>query len=149
MREALARHREDPACAGCHLEMDAIGFALENFDAVGQWRERDAGVEIDAASELPDRTAIDGVAGLRNYLAQHPDRVARAFTEKLLMYALGRNIQYYDAPAVRTIVRDAASDGYGFASIVEGIVLSVPFRMRNPRDGAAANTAATVTDANR
>ena len=149
MREALARHREDPTCAGCHLEMDAIGFALENFDAVGQWRERDAGVEIDAASELPDGTAIDGVAGLRNYLAQHPDRVARAFTEKLLMYALGRNIQYYDAPAVRTIVRDAASDGYGFASIVEGIVLSVPFRMRNPRDGAAANTAATVTDANR
>ncbi len=149
LREALERHREDPACAGCHYEMDAIGFALENFDAVGQWRDRSAGVEVDAASELPDGTLIDGVTGLRNHLAQHPDRFARAFSEKLLMYALGRNIQYYDAPAVRTIVRDAASDGYSFASIVEGIVLSVPFRMRNPRGGTAENAAAAVTEANR
>ena len=148
-REALERHREDPACAGCHYEMDAIGFALENFDAVGQWRDRTAGVEVDATSELPDGTPIDGVTGLRNHLAQRPDRFARAFSEKLLMYALGRNIQYYDAPAVRTIVRDAASDGYSFASIVEGIVLSVPFRMRNPRGGTAENAAAAVTEANR
>ncbi len=144
LREALERHREDPACAGCHYEMDAIGFALENFDAVGQWRDRSAGVAVDAASELPDGTAIDGVAGLRNHLARHPDRFARAFTEKLLMYALGRNIQYYDAPAVRTIVRDAASDGYGFASIVEGIASSVPFRMRNPRGAAAVDANANA-----
>ena len=152
LREALERHREDLACAGCHYEMDAIGFALENFDAVGQWRDRAAGVEVDASSELPDGTAIDGVAGLRNLLAQHPDRFARAFAEKLLMYALGRNIQYYDAPAVRTIVRDAATEGYSFASIIEGIVRSVPFRMRNPRGRTAADaernptTAVTETD---
>ncbi len=148
MREALARHREDPACAGCHVEMDAIGFALENFDAVGQWRDRDAGTEIDATSVLPDGTVIDGIAGLRNHLAQRPERFARAFTEKLLMYALGRNVQYYDAPAVRAIVRDAAEEGYAFASIVAGIVRSVPFRMRKPRDDTAANAAAE-TEANR
>lgn len=131
MREALARHRADPACAGCHVEMDAIGFALENFDATGKWRDRDAGTAIDAASELPDGRAIDGIAGLRDFLAARPERFAGAFTEKLLMYALGRNVQYYDAPAVRAIVRDAANDNYAFASIVTGIVRSVPFRMRN------------------
>jgi len=131
MREALARHRADPACAGCHFEMDSIGFALENFDATGQWRDFYAGTAIDAASALPDGTRVDGIAGLRAYLTQDPERFARAFTEKLLMYALGRNVQYYDAPAVRAIVRDAADDDYSFASIVKGIVGSVPFQMRN------------------
>jgi hypothetical protein len=135
MRAALSRHRADPACAGCHVEMDAIGFALENFDAIGQWRTRDAGEAIDAMSTLPDGTVIDGVAGLRRFLTTHPERFARAFTEKLLMYALGRNVQYYDASAVRAIVRKAASDDYAFASIVEGIVASVPFQMRNPQPG--------------
>ena len=131
MRAALGRHRADPACAGCHVEMDAIGFALENFDAIGQWRTRDAGETIDATSMLPDGTVIDGVLGLRQFLTSHPERFARAFTEKLLMYALGRNVQYYDAPAIRAIVRTAANDDYAFASIVKGIVASVPFRMRN------------------
>ncbi|WP_428100011.1 DUF1592 domain-containing protein [Candidatus Rariloculus sp.] len=146
MREALARHREDPACAGCHVEMDAIGFALENFDATGQWRDRDAAAPVDSTSALPDGTIIDGVAGLRSYLALHQDRFARAFTEKLLMYALGRNVQYYDAAAVRAIVRDAGNEGYAFASIVEGIARSVPFQMRNARDGATSSVA--VTEAN-
>jgi len=131
MREALARHRADPACAGCHLNMDAIGFALENFDATGRWRDWDAGTPVDAASELPDGTPLHGIAGLRAYLAQNPDRFVRAFTEKLLMYGLGRNVQYYDAAAVRAIVRAAENDGYSFASIVTGIVRSVPFQMRN------------------
>ena len=133
MREALARHREDPACAGCHYDMDAIGFALENFDATGRWRDWDwiAGAAIDPASELPDGTPIDGVAGLRAYLARNPERFVRAFTEKLLMYAIGRNVQYYDAPAVRAIVRGARNDDYAFASVVTGIVRSVPFQMRN------------------
>jgi len=130
MREALARHRADPACAGCHYEMDAIGFALENFDATGRWREMDAGSSIDAASELPDGTAVAGVEGLRAFLVKNPERFARAFTEKLLMYAVGRNIQHYDAPAIRGIIRAAEDDGYSFASIVNGIVQSVPFQMR-------------------
>ena len=133
MRAALTRHRADPACAGCHAGMDAIGFALENFDAVGQWREWDADAPIDAASTLPDGTVIDGLAGLRDFLTRNPERFARAFTEKLLMYALGRNVQYYDAPAVRAIVHEAANEGYTFAAIVEGIVRSVPFQMRNPQ----------------
>ncbi len=131
MREALARHRSDPACAGCHVQMDSIGFALENFDAVGQWRDWDAGQMLDANSEMPDGTVLDGVAGVRRFLARDPERFARAFTEKLLMYAIGRNVQYYDAPAVRAIVRDAADDDYAFASIVKGIARSVPFQMRN------------------
>jgi mono/diheme cytochrome c family protein len=133
IRAALVRHRADPNCATCHAEMDALGFALENFDAIGQWRTADADTPIDARSELPDGTAIDGVAGLRALLVRDPERFARAFTEKLLMYALGRNVQYYDAPAVRAIVRKAASDDYAFASIVTGIVHSVPFQMRTPQ----------------
>jgi hypothetical protein len=130
MREALARHRTNPVCASCHVQMDALGFALENFDPTGQWRDRDAGVAIDAASELPDGTPIAGVAGLRAYLAAHPERFVRAFTEKLLMYAVGRNLQYYDAPAVRAVVRDARQRNYSVAAIVTGIVNSMPFQMR-------------------
>jgi hypothetical protein len=133
MRAALTRHRADPVCASCHAGMDAIGFALENFDAVGQWREWDADAPIDAASALPDGTVIDGIAGLRAFLTRNPERFARAFTEKLLMYALGRNVQYYDAPGVRAIVREAANAEYAFAAIVKGIVRSVPFQMRNPQ----------------
>jgi hypothetical protein len=130
MREALARHRADPVCASCHVHMDALGFALENFDAVGQWRERDAGSPVDATSVLPDGTRVDGVVGLRHYLADHPEQFVRAFTEKLLMYAIGRNVQYFDAPAVRTIVRDARDDHYSIQALVTGIAQSVPFQMR-------------------
>ena len=130
MREALARHRADPACASCHVHMDALGFALENFDAVGQWRERDAGAPVDATSVLPDGTRVEGVVGLRQYLADHPEQFVRAFTEKLFMYAIGRNVQYFDAPAVRAIVRDVREDHYSLAAIVTGIALSVPFQMR-------------------
>ena len=116
---------------------------MENFDAVGQWRDFYAGETVDAASVLPNGTAIDGVVGLRSYLAADPERFVGAFTEKLLMYALGRNVQYYDAPAVRAIVRDAATDDYAVASIVKGIVSSVPFLMRNAAQEsitAVANT---------
>ncbi|HEX7081525.1 MAG TPA: DUF1592 domain-containing protein [Gammaproteobacteria bacterium] len=144
MREALARHRADPACAACHARMDAIGFALENFDAVGRWRDTDAGQPIDASSTLPDGTPIDGLAGLEQFLTRDPERFAAAFTEKLLMFAIGRNVQYYDAPAVRRIVREAARDDYAFASIVKGIVKSVPFRMRNARAGERVAAAADM-----
>jgi hypothetical protein len=138
MRDAMIKHRANPACAGCHAKMDPIGFALEHFDAVGRWRDDDAGKPIDTASELLDGSVVDGLAGVRSLLLEHPELFVSALTEKLLMYALGRNVQYYDAPAVRTIVRAAAERNYEFAAIVEGIVESVPFRMRTARGAAEA-----------
>jgi hypothetical protein len=142
LREAMIRHREDPACSGCHAKMDPIGFALEHFDAVGRWRDEDAGVPIDAASELPDGTVIDGPEGVQALLTSRPELFVGALTEKLLMYALGRNVQYYDAPAVRAVVRTAAARNYEFSAIVEGIVASVPFKMRAGRVAATATTVA-------
>jgi hypothetical protein len=130
MREATVRHRASPVCASCHALMDPIGFAMENFDAVGKWREIDADAPIDASGVLPDGTRIDGLAGLKQALLAKPERFASAVTEKLLMYALGRNLQYYDGSAVRRIVRDAARSQYTFSALVSGIVKSVPFQMR-------------------
>jgi mono/diheme cytochrome c family protein len=130
LRESMARHRENPECASCHAQMDPIGFAFEHFDAVGRWRETDGGLPIEAASTLPDGRVVDGVEGVKQLLLGDPERFVGAVTEKLLMYALGRNIQYYDRPAIRAIVRDAAADDYTFPALVRGIVLSVPFRMR-------------------
>src|SRR5262249_387021 len=121
MREAMTKHRASPACASCHARMDPIGFAMENFDAVGRWRERDSGKAIEAE---------DGVAGLKRMLLEHSGEFVSAVTEKLLMYAAGRNLQYYDAPAIREIVRSAAPANYTFASLVSGVVKSVPFQMR-------------------
>jgi mono/diheme cytochrome c family protein len=130
MREATVRHRASPVCASCHALMDPIGFAMENFDAVGKWRDSDAGAPIDTAGVLPNGTKIDGLAGLKQALLAKPEQFASAVTEKLLMYALGRNLQYYDVPAVRAIVRAAARDSHRFSSIVMGIVKSAPFQMR-------------------
>ena len=130
LREAMIRHRANPVCAGCHAKMDPIGFALEHFDAVGRWRDEDAGAPIDAKSELPDGSVIDGPEGVQALLTARPELFVSALTEKLMMYALGRNVQYYDAPAVRAVVRAAASRNYEFSAIVEGIVASVPFQMR-------------------
>jgi Protein of unknown function (DUF1592)/Protein of unknown function (DUF1588)/Protein of unknown function (DUF1587)/Protein of unknown function (DUF1595)/Protein of unknown function (DUF1585) len=130
MRAAMAAHRANPQCAACHAQLDPIGFALEQFDAVGRWRDVDGGKPIETLSELPDGTRIDGIAGVKAMLVNDPERFVTALTEKLLMYALGRNIQYYDLPAVRRIVRHAAASGYTFKSIVEGITSSVPFRQR-------------------
>jgi hypothetical protein len=131
MREAMVRHRADPACAGCHAKMDPIGFALEHFDAVGRWRDEDAAGPIESKSELADGTVVDGPDGVRALLTSRPELFVSALTEKLMMYALGRNVQYYDAPAVRAVVRAAATRDYEFSAIVEGIVASVPFQMRN------------------
>jgi hypothetical protein len=130
LREALARHRADPKCASCHAQMDPIGFALEQFDAVGRWRDSEGGLPIETASELPDGTVVDGMAGLEKLILDDPERLVSALAEKLLMYALGRNVQYYDLPAVRAIVRHAAANGYTFRSLVEGIATSVPFTER-------------------
>jgi mono/diheme cytochrome c family protein len=130
LREAMVQHRADPACANCHARMDPIGFAMENFDATGKWRDQDAGKPIDVVSKLTDGTVVDGVAGVRALVLRDPERFAGAVTEKLLMYAIGRNVQYFDAPAARKIVRDAAPGDYRFSDLVLGVTTSVPFQMR-------------------
>ena len=130
MREAMVQHRANPACAGCHARMDPIGFSMENFDALGKWRDRDAGSTIDASGVLPEGTRFDGVPGLRKFLVEHSTEYVATVTEKLLMYAVGRNLQYYDVPAVREIVRGAARDNYTLSALVVGIAKSAPFQMR-------------------
>lgn len=132
MREAMTLHRQNPACAGCHAKMDPIGFSLENFDATGRWRDVDgAGKPIDAATQLVDGTKFNGVEGLKGVVLKDKERFVSAITEKLMMYAVGRNVQYFDAPAIRTIVRDAAKQNYTFTALVDGIVKSKPFQMRS------------------
>ena len=131
MRAAMEQHRANPVCASCHRLMDPLGLALENFDAIGRWRNRsETRGAIDATGELPDGTPFDGPAGLKAALLRHPDRFVTTVTEKLLTYALGRGIEHYDAPAVRAIVRAAAGDGYRLSSLVKGVVRSAPFQMR-------------------
>jgi hypothetical protein len=130
MRDQLAEHRKNPVCANCHKVMDPIGFALENFDAVGAWRTREAGGVIDASGVLADGSKVDGAVMLRQALLKRPEVFVSTFTEKLLTYALGRGLDYHDMPTVRAIVRDAARSDYRFSSIVLGIVTSNAFRMR-------------------
>ena len=131
MRERMVQHRANPVCAACHMRMDPLGFALENFDAVGQWRTRsEAGDPIDPGGVLPDGTEIDGVQALRRVLLSRADQFSTTLTEKLLSYAVGREVGYYDRPAVRAVTRAAARDHYRFSSLVVGIVTSVPFQMR-------------------
>ena len=137
-REQLEAHRKNPACATCHVRMDPLGFSLEQFDALGQWREATSAGPIDATATLPDGSRFDGARGLRAFLAGHRDDFVRTFTEKLLAYALGRGLEPADMPAVRGIVRAAAPGQYRWSSIVVGIVQSVPFRMASA--GAAGET---------
>ncbi len=131
MRERLSQHRSNPVCASCHTTIDPVGFALENFDALGRWRDHhaDSGA-IDASGGLPGVGDLDGVAGLEAGLLRRPALFAGRVTEKLLTFALGRGVDYYDAPAIRQILRDAEADDYRFASLILGIVHSVPFQMR-------------------
>jgi hypothetical protein len=135
MREQLAEHRANPACAGCHNLMDPVGFALENFDAVGRWREYEDGTSIDVSGGLPDGSVFNGVGPLEEGLLERPELFVRTLSEKLLTFALGRGIEAHDAPAVREIVRKARSNEYRFSSIILGIVNSVPFQMRAKPDG--------------
>jgi hypothetical protein len=138
MRERMAQHRASPACASCHALMDPLGFSLENFDAVGRWRTiGESGARIDASGVLPDGSKFSGIDGLRDALLGS-DRFVSTMTEKMLTYALGRGLEYYDAPAVRAIVRGAAADDYRFSTLVAGVVQSAPFRMRRAAAGAAA-----------
>ncbi len=130
MRERMVAHRANPVCASCHAMMDPLGFALENFDAVGRWQTiGESGARIDATGRMPDGREFDGLEGLRTALGES-DLFVTTLTEKMLTYALGRGLEYYDQPAVRTIVRDASADDYRLASLIQGIVESVPFRMR-------------------
>jgi hypothetical protein len=130
MRERMAEHRANPACAGCHKLMDPIGFSLENYDAVGRWRTTEGGMPVDTAGGLPDGSTFTGAAGLRQALLSNPELFVTTTAEKLLTYALGRGVEENDAPAVRGIVRAARSNDYRFSSLVLGIVNSTPFQMR-------------------
>ncbi|MCA8993721.1 MAG: DUF1592 domain-containing protein [Planctomycetaceae bacterium] len=130
VRERLAQHRADPNCASCHDIIDPLGFSLENFDAVGRWRELEEGVSVDSTGMLPDGTRFDGVAGLEQALVERPEIFVGTLTEKLLTYALGRELTHHDAPAVRQIVREAAENDYRFSRLISGIVKSRPFQMR-------------------
>jgi Protein of unknown function (DUF1592)/Protein of unknown function (DUF1588)/Protein of unknown function (DUF1585)/Protein of unknown function (DUF1587)/Protein of unknown function (DUF1595)/Planctomycete cytochrome C len=129
VRERLEAHRKNPTCAACHVRMDPLGFALENFDALGKWRTSSDGVPVDAAASLPDGTQFDGIVGLRKLLVDHRDEFVRTLTEKLLSYAIGRGLEHFDLPTVRQIARDAAPTGHRWSALVLGIVKSTPFAM--------------------
>ena len=130
LRERISEHRADPACARCHDIIDPIGFAFENFDAVGRWRTHDEDFPVDASGTLPDGTRFSGPDGFLRALLRRPELFVSTATEKLLIYALGRGLESYDAPAVREIVREAAKDDYRFSSLMLGVVRSAPFQMR-------------------
>ncbi len=130
VRERLAEHRANPACFGCHSRMDPVGFSLENYDAIGRWRELEAGIKINAAGGMPDGSEFTGVTGLEQALRKHPELFVRTLTERLLMFGLGRVVDENDAPAVRGVVRQAKIDNYRFSSFIVGIASSAPFRMR-------------------
>ena len=133
MRQQMEQHRANPVCASCHKLMDPLGFALENFDGIGRWRTTDANIPIDPSGVLPDGTKVEGPAGLRKVLLTKHEEFVTTVTEKLLTYALGRGVEYYDFPAIRKIMREAAPSDYRWSSLVTGIVKSTPFQMRRSR----------------
>jgi hypothetical protein len=137
MRQQMEKHRADPACAGCHSRMDPLGFALENYNAVGKWRERDANLPIDASGVFPNGKGFSGSAELKQILASNKDAFAECLTEKLLTYALGRGLEGYDRRAVKQITANLAANDYRFVSLIEGIVNSTPFRLGRGEGGTA------------
>jgi hypothetical protein len=130
VRESLEQHRKNPACATCHVAMDPLGFALENFDAIGAWRTMDAATPIDSHGQLPDGTPLPGVDGLRAYLLDRRQQFVTAVAEKLFVYAVGRGVEYYDRPTIRRITREANGGDARWSDLIVGIVESVPFQMR-------------------
>ena len=142
LREKMTLHRANEPCASCHKIMDPIGFALENFDADAKWRTKDGGdggTPIDAAGQLFDGTLINGPVGLRQALLRYSPQFVRMVTEKLMTYGLGRGVEYFDMPAIRSIVRDASAKNNRFSAIVLGIVKSAPFQMRTKVEERAGN----------
>jgi hypothetical protein len=140
LRQRLERHRANASCASCHAVMDPIGFSLENFDLAGKWRETDGGVPVNASGKLADGTPLSGPASLRRALLDRREAFATTASEKFLTYALGRRVEYFDMPAVRAIVRDAARDDYRLSAIVSGIVRSTPFQMKTKSSDTAGGT---------
>ncbi len=128
MRETMEAHHTDPVCSSCHKIFEPIGLAMENFDAVGAWRTQDGDNPIDATGILVDGTKLDGVKSLREALVRYSDQFERVVTEKLLIYALGRGVEYQDMPMVRSIVRESAPSKYKFSSLILGIVKSPAFQ---------------------
>jgi hypothetical protein len=144
----METHRANPVCAGCHKVMDPIGFALENFDAVGHWRSSDEGVRIDPSGTLFNGARVDGPVALRQTLVARPEVFVGVLAEKLLTYALGRGLEYYDMPVVRKVVRDASTQGFRFSSLVLGVVNSAPFQMKMKKEPANQSAAVTAGDRN-
>jgi hypothetical protein len=142
VRARLELHRKNPPCSGCHAVMDPLGFSLENFDGIGEWRTKEPGGAVDPSGQLADGTKVDGPVALRNAIMKHPEQFVRTLTEKMLTYGLGRGLEYYDMPTVRGIARDASRNDYKFSSIVLEIVKSTPFQMRRVQD-APVRAAAT------
>jgi hypothetical protein len=140
VRERLEMHRANPTCAACHAIMDPMGLALENFDLVGRWREQEDGHPIDATAELTDGTRLSGPGDLRRALLSRSDAFVTSLTRRLLTYALGRELEYYDEPVVRSVVRAAAAEGTTLPALVQAIVASDAFRKRvkSPSDTATA-----------
>jgi hypothetical protein len=133
MREQLEKHRANPVCASCHSRMDPLGFSLENYDAIGQWRDKDGKFPIDASGRLPDGRKFEGAGGLVSILMSNPNAFAQAMTEKMLIYGLGRGLERYDRPVVKQIVSRLAANDYRFSALVEGIVTSLPFLNRDAK----------------
>jgi hypothetical protein len=144
VRERLEEHRKNAACAGCHRMMDPIGFALENFDAIGVWRNNDSGFRIDATGKMFDGTKLDGPQSLRQAILNRSDVFLGNFAENLLSYGVGRITEPSDMPVVRSVVREAARDNNRFSAYVLAIVKSMPFQMRKAEDGAGAPTEGIV-----
>jgi hypothetical protein len=144
LRDLMAQHRDKPSCFACHGILDPLGFALENFDAVGVWRARDriAGATIDASGVLPDGTHVASVDDLRKALANHPDQFVQTFVEKLMTYATGRTVTWRDMALVRSIVRDCARDNYRFSAIVMRIIDSDAFQVRSKAQAITAEQTA-------
>jgi hypothetical protein len=130
LRQRMELHRENPECAACHQIMDPIGFSLENFDLIGRWRSLDNGSPIDTASTMVDGTFIDSPATLRAAVLARPEAFRASIAERLLVYALGRELEAYDGPAVRRIIKQASANGFTMASLVEAVAMSGPFQMR-------------------
>jgi hypothetical protein len=143
LKQLMEQHRASPTCASCHRVMDPLGFALENFDGVGEWRARDRSGPIDATGQLADGSRVDGPVSLRKALLKQPEMFARVLTEKLMTYALGRGIEYYDQPTIRGIARAASARNYRFSAIVAGIAKSPAFQMKTAAS-AAGNVTATA-----
>jgi hypothetical protein len=134
LRKALEEHRANIACAACHSRLDPLGFALENFDAVGTYRKTEDGAEVDSSGALPGGATFRGPSGLKQVLMERSDQFVDCISEKLLTYALGRGLEHYDLPTVRSIRRDTAKNGYQFSSLALAIANSVPFQMRRTPD---------------